>query len=104
MFIFQDENGSHVCNGVDDVHKAMGVQNFAKSVIMTDENGQLVGAGQGGDGFMNSMPLVKALREGCPLLKAKPVACKTAAQSERPLHKSLGGFDRLLRDLVIKQK
>jgi len=80
-----------------DMLKALG-QHTDRSLVMTNESGQVIGAGTDVRSMMRSQPLVKALRESRPLHKATP---KVAVLAKKPetLRKSLSGFDKLIAEL-----
>jgi len=102
MRILFDNNGqTHQIQGRGDMLKALGLGGDAMSVIMTDENGALVGVGRGAEALTRSVPLIKALRESQPIIK-KPVVFK----KQEPLQKSMNNghgattFDSLLKELA----
>jgi len=54
-----------------DLLKAMGVeQPYQQKIILTDEQGELVGIGHGVEAMMKSMPIIAAIKE-MPLHKPK---------------------------------
>lgn len=103
MRILFDNHGvvSDIRNGTD-MLKALG-QYDNRALVMTDERGQLIGAGTDVRSMMRSQPLVKALREGKPLHKSTQKVAVLAKKSET-LRKSFSGFDGIIAELDALQK
>ncbi|MDP1664992.1 MAG: hypothetical protein Q8L79_07675 [Methylobacter sp.] len=102
--LYNNHGRIHEIRGHGDMMKALGLGGGGTTVIMTDETGQLVGAGRGGENLIASMPLIKALRESEPIVK-KPVII----DKPKPMMKSMNrpgamSFDRLLDELESLQR
>jgi hypothetical protein len=98
QIICSDVNGDTVINGRRDMLQALGL-NGGVPVIMTDESGAVVGAGFGGEGLVNSMPMIKSLRESQPIAK-KPMMVRKPQQMVKSMQSHLNNqFSGLLREL-----
>jgi hypothetical protein len=86
--IILEENGRQIdVSGPDALAKALGWgAGIRKPIVMTDESGQLIGAGTSIAAVNRSVPLVKAIRNG-ELKFNKPT----------PMRKSFGGGSALAR-------
>jgi hypothetical protein len=94
--IFSKDGTDHVIRGRDDMLKALGLEPTGRLVVMTDETGQLVGTGFGGEKLLKSIPVVESIRDGSLL--------KSMKENNEPLHKyrvkkSESSFGPMLREL-----
>lgn len=104
-YIFSQNGRDHVVRGGDDMQKALGLDSGGRLVVMTDEQGQLVGTGYGAEKLLKSMPLVEAMRDGSLLKSMRANEPLHKIRIKKPLAKSLsrrqtsGCFDQLVREL-----
>lgn len=110
MIVLEENGQLHFGKTGADLCKSMGQTHFAKSIIMTDEDGQIVGMQGGTMNMAKSMPLIKALRDEEILKKAQAAApgLRRSVQS-RPLKKSFapakrGTFDDLIEEINEMQR
>ncbi|MGZ8173625.1 MULTISPECIES: hypothetical protein [Methylobacter] len=97
--LFSNNGQTNQIRGHSDLLKSLGLGGDAMPVIMFDENGALVGAGRGAENLIDSMSLIKSMRDSQPAVK-KPMYFK----KQEPLQKSMHGhgatsFDGLLNEL-----
>lgn len=72
MFLYTNKFGQDVlCHGTDDMRKADGVNLDLAKMVVHDEEGQLIGIQGGSLSLQKSMTMIKSLREGEALMKAK---------------------------------
>ncbi len=101
MFSFTDANGNtHPLNSQREMLKALGTT--PTEVIITDEDGQIMGAGYGIDGALGSQPIFKALKNGGPLIKAE--AQEQRFILKKSVSKPQNKIDSLIEDLTILKK
>jgi hypothetical protein len=63
MFIYEDAGGSYLLNNADELLKGLGViKQSGRPILMTDESGELVGAGFNGQSLLKSMETVASLK------------------------------------------
>lgn len=105
-YIFDKDGESHIIRGGADLQKALGAPGPDRRIIMTDESGEVVGAGTSGKKLMESFSLVKSLRDGSllksmrenePLHKYRPKKQSLAKSLSR--RQTAGCFDQLVREL-----
>ena len=103
MFIFENDGQAHVCQNGSDMMKAMGHVGTSRTVIMTDEDGRIVGAGTGAENLIKSQPMIKAMRASDEFLGRKPGLASSeprkysrVSRTQRELRK---GFSELIDDL-----
>jgi hypothetical protein len=98
MFVFTDSAGeNHLIGSGQDILKAL-KQDDRPLVFITNETGDLVGAGIGIEGAQKSQPLVKSLRDAQPPMAKSFSGMKTPVKTSQPkifLKKSTGFSDQL---------
>jgi len=99
--IFSKDGTDHVIRGHSDMMKALGIDYGGQLVIMTDENGELVGTGFGSEKLLKSMPVVESLRDGSLFksMKENNEPLHKYRVKKQPLAKSESSFGPLLREL-----
>jgi hypothetical protein len=76
---------TRVTNGTE-MQKPMGIEpDIGREIILTNEEGELIGYGRGVDKMLKSMPVIQAIKEA-PLLKSQT---KVITRKAKPLLKSM---------------
>lgn len=103
--IFHENGNTHHVKNSRDMLMAIGLDN-RREVYITNEQGQLIGAGYGVEGAQGSQPILKALREGKPLMKSvKGPEQRLFFNRSVNKPKSLaGGLDALIQELNTLHK
>ncbi len=104
MIIIEENGKQYIGKTGADLCKAMGQTHFAKSIIMTDEDGAIVGMQGGTMDMAKSVTMIKALNEQASLMKSQTAKPVTAKKTEKPLRKSFygstpSGFEHLTEQL-----
>jgi hypothetical protein len=88
-----------VVRGRDDMLKSLGMEVRGMPIIMTDESGQLVGAGRNGEMLTKSMAAIDSMRSS-QQLGGRSVKKPVVLKRHSTLAKSMSdGFDGILRRL-----
>ena len=65
MFLYQDVNGSsHLIDSGDSLHKALGLAQSTRVIIMGNEKGEIIAAGRTASDLQKSEALIKAMLTG----------------------------------------
>lgn len=100
-FVFEQNGVLTPMNSREDYLRAIGGVGAA-NVVMTDESGRVVGAGQGAEMMHKSMPMFEALNKAA-VKPAKTMMKSVKAKAAKPMLKShVSGsraFDTLIADL-----
>jgi hypothetical protein len=97
--VFQHNGQSHIVNCGHDINKILGNVG-ARTLVMTNESGAVIGAGSDVAALNRSQPLIKALRDARPLMKS--VSNQQPARAF--FQKSKTGFEQIIGDLEALKK
>lgn len=95
VLIYQDARGEHITDGGESFLKSIGVVQ-PRNLIMTDEDGTVVGAGDSLGTLHRSVPLIKAIRESEP---NKAVPMRKSMKPGRVMAKSYGSLNAVYAEL-----